>query len=434
MKPRNKFQRKILKLSQGLSPLSEYQRKDAIRKVAPHIAKYNSKKQYVCLDCGHSWIGAEADKVVCPHCVAKLKVDKTRTWNFCDKSYFAIITKCQGFQVIRMFFMQTNLRRGEKATYWIMEAFQRWLTPDGKCAIVSRARHWFAHYCDYWNWDSDMEIREENVGHKVTPWRLIGQSSVIPEIKRNGFDGNYHRCSPYNLFFNLLTNNRIETLWKVGQYKLAIYAIGNSYIFDKHWASIKVVLRHKYQISDPSLWFDLIGALDYLDKDIRNPKWICPENLKEAHDEWQAKKEAKLEHVRRRRERERALSIEQRYLEDQKNVAKEEAEYQKAKSKFFDLKFFDNEIVIKPLVSVREVLDEGHQMHHCVFTNKYYKDENVLLFHALIDGTSIATIEFSLENFTVVQCRGVYNKVPQHYERIMMLMQKNTMKIMSKAA
>lgn len=82
MKPRNKFQRKILELSKTLSPLNEHQYKEAVRKVAPHIAKYNSKKEYVCLDCGHSWKGDEATKVVCPHCSAKLDVDKTRKWNF----------------------------------------------------------------------------------------------------------------------------------------------------------------------------------------------------------------------------------------------------------------------------------------------------------------------------------------------------------------
>ena len=103
MKPRNKLQRKILKLSQGLSPLTKYQYKEAVRKVGLHIAKYSSKRGYECLDCGHTWTGAEAKRVVCPHCGAKLNVDATRKRNFCEKDYFAVVTKCQGFQVVRMF-------------------------------------------------------------------------------------------------------------------------------------------------------------------------------------------------------------------------------------------------------------------------------------------------------------------------------------------
>lgn len=434
MKPRNKLQRKILKLSQGLSPLSEYQRKDAIRKVAPHIAKYNSKKQYVCLDCDHSWTGAEADKVACPHCATKLKVDKTRTWNYCNKSYFAIVTKCQGFQVVRMFFMQTNLRRGEKATYWIMEAFQRWLSPDGKCTIVGRTRHWLSHYCDYWNWDSDMGICNENYGHLVTPYKVVGHSSVISKIRRNGYDGNFHKCSPYTLFSRLLTDSKTETILKAGQYQLLQHSMGRLYLLENYWPSIKIAIRHKYKITDASMWCDMLQSLEYLNKDIRNPQLILPKNLKAAHDEWLAKKRAKQEKEARRIERERALTEEQRYLENLKKVAENEASYQKAKSKFFDLEFTDNEIIVKPLTSVREFVEEGHQMHHCVFANNYYKRNDVLIFHALVSGVSIATIEFSLKNFTVVQCRGVHNQQPQLYDRIIELMRVNTSKIMSKIA
>ena len=295
MKARTNLQKKILKLSQGLPPLSEYQRKRAIAKAGLHIAKYNSKKQYVCLDCGHSWIGEEESKIVCPHCLTKLKVDKKRTWNYCDKSYIAVVTKCKGFQVVRMFFMQTNLRRGQAASHWICEAFQRWLSPDGTCTIVGRARHWLAHYCDSWKWDSDMEIRTESYAHSVTPWKVIGHSSVIPEIRRNGYNGDFHNCSPYNLFKRLLTDNKTETAWKVGQYNLVAYSIGNSYTFEKYWPSAKVAFHHKYHISDASIWYDLLEALQYCGKDIRNPKFICPNNLKEAHAFWLAKKRPKID-------------------------------------------------------------------------------------------------------------------------------------------
>lgn len=424
MKPKNKLQRKILKLSQSLSPLTEYQHKDAIRKVGLHIAKYSSKKGYECLDCGHTWTGVEVKRVVCPHCGATLNVDTTRKRNFCEKNYFAVVTKCQGFQVVRMFFMQTNLRKGSEPTYWICEAFQRWLTPDGKLTIVSRARHWISYYCDWWNWNSDMEIRYENVGHMASPWKVVGQSSVIPEIKRNGYTGNFHHCSPYTLFKRLLTDNKTETAWKVGQYKLIAHSMGNSYIFEKYWPSVKIAIRHNYQISDPSIWYDLLDVLQYFGKDIRNPKFICPDNLKVAHDYWVAKKQAKIEEERRRRQQERYLA----------NSGQDETQYKKAKSKFLNLKFVDKEIVVKPLQSVKEFMEEGILMHHCVFTNKYYSKNNVLVLHALVKGVSIATIEFSLENFSILQCRGKYNKVPVNYERIISLINSNIPKIISKTA
>lgn len=431
MKPRNKLQRKVLKLSQSLSPLSAHQHKEAIRKVGLHIAKYSPKRGYECLDCGHTWTGAEAKKVVCPHCSAKLEVDKTRKRNFCDKAYFAVVTKCQGFQVVRMFFMQTNLRKGSEPNYWISEAFQRWLTPDGTLTIVGRARHWLSYYSDCWDWSSDMEIRSEGAGHMITPWKVVGQSSVIPEIKRNGYAGNFHHCSPYTLFKRLLTDNKTETAWKLGYYKLVSFSMTKSYEFEKYWSSAKVAFRHKYQISDPSIWYDLLEALNYCGKDIRNPKFICPDNLKEAHDFWIAQKRAKMAENDRRRARERQMTALQRYEVNRKT---DEAQYKKDKSKFLDLKFVDKEIVVKPLQSVKEFVEEGEYMHHCVFTNKYYSKNNVLILHALVEGVSIATIEFSLDNFSIIQCRGKYNKTPANYERIMSLVQANTPKIISKTA
>ncbi len=162
MKPKNKYQRKILELSQGLSPLTEYQRKRAIAKAAPHIAKYNSKKQYVCLDCGHSWTGEEKKSVVCPHCSAKLEVDKGRKWNYCDKCYVAVVTKCKGFQVIRMFYMETNLRKGQAANYWFGEAYQRWLDPNGNCTTIRPTQQYLTHHSDLSNWSRDFEIRQEH--------------------------------------------------------------------------------------------------------------------------------------------------------------------------------------------------------------------------------------------------------------------------------
>ena len=175
----------------------------------------------------------------------------------------------------------------------------------------------------------------------------------------------------------------------------------------------------------------MLDALDYCGKDLRNPKFICPNNLKEAHDFWIAKKRAKIDEENRRRERERRMTPEQRY---QANSKHDEAQYKQAKSKFLNLEFVDQEIVVKPLQSVREFLDEGEYMHHCVFTNKYYSKNNVLILHALVEGVSIATIEFSLENFSIVQCRGKYNKTPMSYERITSLVNSNIPKIISKTA
>lgn len=129
MKPRTNLQKTVVECSQKLLPLSAYQEKQAFKEVAPHMAKHNSKNEYVCLDCGHKWIGKRASTIVCPHCGQELEVDTSRRWNYSVKDYFAVVTVCSGFQVVRMFLMATYLRRGEPAQHWIGEAFQRWITP-----------------------------------------------------------------------------------------------------------------------------------------------------------------------------------------------------------------------------------------------------------------------------------------------------------------
>lgn len=432
MKPRTKLQKAVVKSAETLPPLSEYQRRQAIKHVAPHKAKLNSKGEYVCLDCAHRWHGEKAEIVICPECGAKLTVDSTRRWNYRIMDYFAIITKREGFQIIRMFLLSTKLRKGDKANYWIDEAFQRWITPSGENFIISRKRNFMARYCDSWDWGSDLELRNEHYAHSVGPYKIIGRRSVIPELIRNGFKSDLHECNPHYLFNYLLKDNRAETMWKVGQFELVRHFIKDSYEFGRLWPSIKVVIRHNYHVKDGSLWCDLMCFLREMNKDIRNPKFICPENLQAAHDEWQHRVEAKREREREREARLQELDEEQRYLHNIKKVRKDQRKYQKAKRKFFDLLFTDKELSVKPLVSIQEFIDEGKHFHHCVFVNKYYEKAQSLILHAVIDGEPVATIEFNLEKMEIVQCRGKFNSKPEQYDRIVALINRNKEQIAKK--
>ena len=80
------------------------------------------------------------------------------------------------------------------------------------------------------------------------------------------------------------------------------------------------------------------------------------------------------------------------------------------KGKFFGLLFTDGLINVRVLESVEEHRQEGSHMHHCVFSASYYLNEESLIFSATINGERVETVEFSLEEFRVVQSRGVCNK------------------------
>ena len=139
---------------------------------------------------------------------------------------------------------------------------------------------------------------------------------------------------------------------------------------------------HKYAITDISLWCDLLYLLEKLGKDVRNPHFICPTDLKAAHDQYMEKRQAQLERERERRrmiwEAER-LERERKRLED---MAKEKDEYIRKKAAFLNLVLTDGLIIVKVLQSVDEFYEEGKAMHHCVYTNAYYNDENSLILSA----------------------------------------------------
>lgn len=132
----------------------------------------------------------------------------------------------------------------------------------------------------------------------------------------------------------------------------------------------------------------------------------------------------------------RKQRIEQQ-LERERKIAdakRWEDEYRASKSKFFGICFGNDNIIITVIPSVAEIAEEGKAMHHCVYTNGYYKKEDSLILSARDrDGNRIETIELSLKTFQVVQSRGVNNSNTVHHDEIIKLVQDNV-KLIMKAA
>ena len=203
----------------------------------------------------------------------------------------------------------------------------------------------------------------------------------------------------------------METLLKAGSTDHLHYFLGNMRTFEELWQSYKVAVRNGYEIADISLWSDYVDTLRRLGKDIHNPKYLCPTDLKGEHNR-------RHEELLRLRERE---EIEQK----QKKAMKDEKRFKELKSKFFGIHFTDGTIQVHVLESVREHLEEGATMHHCVFSNEYYLKEDSLILSATIEGKRIETIEVSLKSFEVVQSRGVCNKNTEYHEQIVNLVNAN---------
>ena len=169
---------------------------------------------------------------------------------------------------------------------------------------------------------------------------------------------------------------------------------------DKYWVYIRICLRHNYMVHDVDLWLDYVDMLRENKLDARNPHYLCPLNVEEAHD-WVMGKCKKV------------------YSE------KDEKDYISAKSHFFNLSFVDGNITVRVLESLSDFYKEGKLLHHCVFSNAYYKREDSLIMSATVDGKRMETVEFSLSRMEVCQCRGKSNQLSVYHDRILNLVRDN---------
>lgn len=417
MKPRTKIQKEVMHLSKRLPKITEVQRQYAFHHSFEHIGRRSAKGIITCGECGHQWQGngALADTLcgcTCPHCGMELKVHTTRKRVFKENEYFSIITACKGYQVIRFFFAKAYYKIGQAAEYSIYEVAQRWIAPNGKFETIAKLRGISFIYYDLWQEYSPMEIRRNHHVYDITPACTYPRVRIIPELKRNGFKGEFHNLQPFELFCELLKNNQAETLIKTGQYSLLSYFIRySSKSIATYWNAIRIATRSKYIVEDAGIWCDYIDLLRYFNKDTNNPKYICPADLKAEHDCLVQKKTERLERER---------------IEQQKHKALEnERKFQELKAKFFGISFTDGTIQVRVLESVAEFLEEGTAMHHCVFTNTYYLKPDSLILSACRDGKRIETIEVSLKTLKVLQSRGVCNKNTEYHDRIIELVNKN---------
>lgn len=419
MKPKTQIQIEVARLSRRLPHITEAQKNHAFRHCFDHIGRRSAKGVISCTECGHSWQGdgALADNLcecTCPHCGTELKLLQTRRRVFRTISYYSVITTCKQYQVIRFYYVKATHKVGEAADYSINEVVQRWIAPDGKVVTVARPRAMSFCYYDLWYLYGDMEVRGKNnvKAYDIIPCATYPRQRTIPELRRNGFTGEYHNILPFDLFTAVLRSPQAETLLKAGQIALlSYYANRQSWNIANYWSAIKICLRNGYIVSDASVWRDYIDLLRHFDKDTNNTKYVCPADLQTAHDCLVERKRARQERVQ--------------LLERKRRAAEEEQQYRDLKSRFFGLVFVNGDLFVRVLESVQEFIEEGDAMHHCVFTNAYYEKPNSLIFSATVCGRRVETVEVALDTLKVVQSRGVHNSQTEHHDSIVNLVRRN---------
>lgn len=380
MKPRNDTQREVLRLSSALPVMEEgdlhFNWEDKEMEIVDYIS-YNSS--YYCdgqwWDCGYS-----------------------------NTDYYAYLVKVGDYQVIRYYAFDAH-KVGTRNNWYLANNFdeiaQRWFKDGKQVAFVARKAH-NNHY--HWCFNTPMAIRkdydfgtlEQTIVHsmhdKAFAW---GLQKYTQTWEHSGMRDDSFTFTPFGEFLYKCEPKLYAYAQEEGVEELARFE-----------DSIRVAHRHKYPFDDVNLWVDYIRQLEELGRDLRNPLIICPKDLEQAHNITEIK-------IERKREME-ALT--------KKPSAKEMEEWKKYPKKMgalLGIVIVSEHTTIKPLQSVEEFRAEGEVMHHCVYTNGYYKKDDRLILSARDnDGKRSATIEVNLKTGTIVQCRAKCNGVSQYQKEI----------------
>jgi hypothetical protein len=417
MKAKTRNQVRVNLLSRKLHALSRETRKWADDNLFKHYY-YRTLKKNTCMECGHEWKVMDRiplDKLLeetCPRCHSRLEYLPNRKRTTRAISFFYTASVLEEYQVLRYFQAQRFCKVGLREKLVVNEVCQHWIRKDGRREVRALLYNPSGYFMQLSSRNMDMEIRS-NKDNYFFEGRQAPGAKFLKEIRRNGYRGKLHGLRAPFFFQLILSSPHAETLLKAKQYKL-LNSMGDWYgetRVAENWPSLRICLRNSYMVKDPVMWFDHMRMLKDQGADMLNSRYVCPADLKGEHD--------KL--VRRRQAAEARKEAEQRKRE----IEKYNKVFRKQKARYFGIEFTDGEINVRVLDDVKDYFIEGKELHHCVFTSSYFNKKDTLILSARKGDERIATVEISLKEWKVLQCRGRNNSVPPYYKDIVRLVTGN---------
>ena len=315
---------------------------------------------------------------------------KTRNYK-CSKdltdTYICELDVVDDLQVIRIF--HCNARLG------CLEIQRGFFNESGEDLLMSYGAY-MNHYCYRLNYDSNFDFRWQRRIHYYVHKLVI--KNVLPQIKKYVIQYLKKNTDIYDYIKFVLQESKNENVESVASVNLknfidmfngqhSNYAVIRA--CDKYKRSLQLIAKWGYKVKNWHSYIDHLDLVKELGFDLRNAKYIAPKDFNKAHAELSRKKDE--------------------YISAEKEKAYAE-KINKYKLKEF---YFENDnIYIKPLITVKQVREEGKEQHHCVFSKEYYQKKDTLLFTSFAKSTNekLETIEFNLDDKFVVQSRGKYNE------------------------
>lgn len=417
MLPKTKIQIRVDKLSRKLLKLTADQKRWADDNVFKHYY-FRTQKKNTYLECGHSWNVSDRIPLdilldeTCPRCKTTLKVlpGKKRTTR--DISYFYTASVVEEFQLLRYYHIGRFCKVGYRERIYITEVCQHWIRRDGRRVVMAVLHNHNSFHIDI-GFYRGMEIRA-NKENYYYQGKEYPRKKYLKEIRRNGFRGSFHGLNPVFFFSEILSNSRAETLLKFKQYKL-LYELGGyngESRIKEFWPSIRICLRNDYVVKDATTWLDHLNMMKEFNMDLLNAVNVCPDDLETEHQRLIRKREI----ANRKKEKEQL----------KKDIDAYNKIFKKLKARYFGIILTNGKISVLVLDDVNDYYTEGMELNHCVFGSKYFEKKDTLILSARKNnGERLATIELSLKEWRVLQCRGRNNNTPGEQREIIDLIESN---------
>lgn len=418
---RTKDQNEVAALFPFLPSMKPSEELEAMR-AYPEV--YVGKGWAWCTCCGEVWESDIWDnrrlrKAECPHCHVRGAVKRSPGKRiYSSKWYFSLVRVVEGWQVVRNFFCESLVRKGDRpAWHSCKEVSQVWMKPGHKPVFVGRSVNGCCQYKDVWKMSSPLTLKYDHYRYRLTgEWSR--DVELLPIVKRNGLKSLRRKAGLVDQLEAIMDDPRAEILAKGRQWNLFEFYCSSPWALRSRWDSVRVAMRHKYKVTDAGLWLDYIDELGRQGKDLRNPKFICPANLRKAHDE--------AMRIKKRLRKKREMEMRLREMEQAaKNSETLTSEYRARLADLLDVEVKSGRIVLRPLQTVYDFFLEGDALHHCVYTCGYYKKKGCLVIGATVGGKRTETIEFDIRTGKVLQCRGRFNKPSSYHSAILSLVEAN---------
>lgn len=433
MARKDNFEKVATAINNRLKAPSDKLRMTIYRRVfpaGPISRKWHRRPIHYCSDCGceMDFIGQKE----CPQCHVKWTA-KPEKYERRQKDYHMVLEAKGDIQLCRIYCVERYTHFGRVVSRFVLEVERIMYAPSGERKVFARGVQTMSWQYDAWSSYSPLSIRREGKfmsDSAMLRYNLSVQSYHIKSLTKQwqykdipALLSNYKNDTSA---LRVIAYPYGETMLKTGQVGFFNYLVNNIRLLPKNCEhALNICHRNHYHISDPSMWLDHLELLRHFHLDTHNAHYVCPADLRAAHQEllerkWRddERRRSAIAAARAEREMRERMERDKKYAE----MVEHWAEHMGA---ILGLSLSGSDLSVRPLQSIDEFKQEGESMHHCVYQMGYYdytKKPNCLILSAKDgSGKRLATIEYNTQRHDIVQCRAACNAVPERDKEIRQL-------------